>query len=144
MHERGLSPFMHWYTSDMLEGRDYDVVIVGGGVVGCAIAHRLSFTTARVAVLEAAHDVGEGASKGNTGITTCGADCTPGTLEARLVTASASGWERLCANLDTPFERLGTLCVALSAADEKRLPKLVGRGARERCRGGDRRRAGGP
>ncbi len=106
-------------------GRSYDVVIVGGGVVGCAIARRLSFTTARVALLEAAHDVGEGASKGNTGITTCGADCTPGTLEATLVRRSADGWERLCASLDTPFERIGTLNVALSAEDEAQLPALL-------------------
>ena len=101
-----------------------DVVIVGGGVVGCAIARRLSFTTASVTLIEAAHDVGEGASKGNTGITTCGADCTPGTLEAELVTRSAPGWERLCASLDTPFERLGTLNVALSDDDAERLEGL--------------------
>ena len=104
--------------------RSYDVVIVGGGVVGCAIARRLSFTTASVALLEAAHDVGEGASKGNTGITTCGADCTPGTLEATLVRRSAPGWETLCASLDTPFERLGTLCVALTGEDEQQLEPL--------------------
>ena len=104
--------------------RSYDVVIVGGGVVGCAIARRLSFTTASVALLEAFHDVGEGASKGNTGITTCGADCTPGTLEATLVRRSASGWETLCGSLDTPFERLGTLCVALTGEDEQQLEPL--------------------
>ncbi len=102
----------------------YDVVIVGGGVVGCAIARRLSFTTARVAVVEAVHDVGEGASKGNTGIATCGADCTPGTLEADLVTRSAPGWEALCASLDTPWERIGTLCVALTADEEAGLGHL--------------------
>src|SRR5579862_8592044 len=92
----------------------YDIVIIGGGVVGCAIARRLSFTTASVALLEAAHDVGEGASKGNTGIATCGADCTPGTLEADLVTRSSPGWEALCASLDTPWRRMGTLAVAIS------------------------------
>jgi glycerol-3-phosphate dehydrogenase len=103
----------------------YDVVVVGGGVIGCAIARRLSLTTARVAVVEAAHDVGEGASKGNTGIATCGADCTPGTLEAELVTRSAPGWEALCASLDTPWERIGTLCVALTEDEEAGLGRLV-------------------
>jgi glycerol-3-phosphate dehydrogenase len=83
--------------------RNYDVVVVGGGVVGCAIAWRLSFTTARVALVEAAHDVGEGASKGNTGIATSGADCAPGTLEADLVTRSSPRWESVCASLDTPW-----------------------------------------
>jgi glycerol-3-phosphate dehydrogenase len=99
----------------------YDIVIVGGGVVGCAIAHRLSFTTASVALFEAAHDVGEGASKGNTGIATCGADCTPGTLEAELVTRSSPGWEGLCAALDTPWRRMGTLAVAVTAEEERGL-----------------------
>ena len=102
----------------------YDVVIVGAGVVGCAIARRLSLTTARVAVLEAASDVGEGASKGNTGIATCGADCTPGTLEAELVTRSAPGWEALCGSLDTPWERIGTLCVAASPDQQAGLEHL--------------------
>ncbi len=55
--------------------RTYDVVIVGGGVVGCAIARRLSLTHADASpLLEAASDVGEGASKGNSGIATCGAE----------------------------------------------------------------------
>ena len=113
---------------------DYDVVIVGGGVVGCAIARRLSFTTARVALVEAAADVGEGASKGNTGIATCGADCPPGTLEAELVTRSAPGWEALCRSLDTPWERLGTLCVALTDEDEAGLGHLRDQARANGCR----------
>jgi glycerol-3-phosphate dehydrogenase len=105
--------------------RDYDVVIVGGGVVGCAIARRLSFTTARVALVEAADDVGEGASKGNTGIATCGADCPPGSLEAELVTRSSPGWEALCATLDTPFRRIGGLAVARTPEEEGTLQSLL-------------------
>ena len=105
--------------------RTYDVVIVGGGVVGCAIARRLSLTRATVALLEAASDVGEGASKGNSGIATCGAETTPGTLESELILASAHGWEALCAALDTPFERIGTLSLALTADEEARLPHML-------------------
>ena len=104
--------------------REYDVVIVGGGVVGCAIARRLSFTTARIALVEAADDVCEGASKGNTGIATCGADCPPGSLEAELVRRSSPGWEALCASLDTPFRRIGGLAVALTAGQEDALRDL--------------------
>jgi glycerol-3-phosphate dehydrogenase len=112
----------------------YDVLIIGGGVVGCAVARRLSFTTARVALVEAAADVGEGASKGNTGIATCGADCPPGSLEAELVTRSAPGWEALTASLDTPWERLGTLCVALTEADEAGLAHLRDQARANGCR----------
>jgi glycerol-3-phosphate dehydrogenase len=112
----------------------YDVVIIGAGVVGCAIARRLSLTTARVAVVEAASDVGEGASKGNTGIATCGADCAPGTLEAQLVTRSAPGWEALCGSLDTPWERIGTLCVATSPEQQPALAHLRDQAHANGCR----------
>jgi glycerol-3-phosphate dehydrogenase len=102
-----------------------DVVVIGGGVVGCAVAWRLSTTGASVTLVEAAHDLCEGASKGNTGITTSGADCRPGTLEAELVRRSSPGWEALCARLDTPFQRIGTLAVAVTADEEARLPALL-------------------
>ena len=105
--------------------RTFDVVIVGGGVVGCAVARRLSLTRATVAVVEAATDVGEGASKGNSGIATCGAETTPGTRESELILASADAWEALCASLDTPFERIGTLSLALTPEEEQRLPHLL-------------------
>ncbi|HSD03284.1 MAG TPA: FAD-dependent oxidoreductase [Gaiellales bacterium] len=120
-------------TSD-LGRREYDIVIVGGGVVGCAIARRLSFTTARVALVEAADDVGEGASKGNTGIATSGADCPPGSLEAELVRRSSPGWEALCASLDTPFRRIGALAVALTADEEAALAGLAANARANGCR----------
>lgn len=109
------------------------MVIVGGGVVGCAIAWRLSFTTASVALIEAAHDVGEGASKGNTGIATCGADCMPGTLEAELVTRSSPGWERLTRSLDTPWRRMGTLAVAVTKKEERGLEHVREQARRNGC-----------
>lgn len=103
----------------------FDVAVIGGGVVGCAIARELSFTRARIVLLEAAHDLCEGASKGNTGIATSGADCAAGTLECDLVTRSSPGWEELCATLDTPFRRIGTLAVALADDQLARLPELL-------------------
>ena len=44
-----------------------DVAVVGGGVLGTAVAARLAATTASVCLLEAETDVCEGASKGNAG-----------------------------------------------------------------------------
>ncbi|MEI7743887.1 MAG: FAD-dependent oxidoreductase [Chloroflexota bacterium] len=64
-----------------------EVVIIGAGVISCAIAAPLSRTTASVVVLEAAGDVGEGASKGNADVApSCHAG--PGALEARLIADS--------------------------------------------------------
>src|SRR5919204_2344247 len=62
-----------------------DVVIVGGGVVGTAIARELSQFDLRCTLVESAPDVGAGTSKANTALLHTGFDAKPGTLEARLL-----------------------------------------------------------
>lgn len=62
----------------------YDVVIIGAGVSGCAVARELSAYKRKVAVLESACDIGEGTSKANSGIVHAGYDAKPGTQKAVL------------------------------------------------------------
>jgi glycerol-3-phosphate dehydrogenase len=102
------------------QARDFDVVIVGAGVLGAAVAARLSGTDARVCVLEAETDVAEHASKGNAGVAVSyyGA---PDTQQTRLINASSPGWELLCRRLDVPFRRLGGLMIALTPDEADRL-----------------------
>ena len=71
---------------------DRDVVIVGAGVVGAAIARELTRYRLDVTLLEAGPDVGAGTSKANTALLHTGFDAKPGTLESRLV---ARGYELL-------------------------------------------------
>ena len=104
--------------------RVYDVVIVGAGVVGCALACRLSRYQLRVAVLEKCLDVGEGTSKANSAIIHTGFDATPGTLEARLVTRASRDWPALAARLKVPFARLSAVLLALDETEAAALPKL--------------------
>lgn len=94
---------------------DADVVIIGAGVLGCAIASRLAQSRLRVHVLESADDVAEGASKGNAGITSS-YYAPPGTLECELVAESNGSWEDLCERLGVPYRRIGALTVALDEA----------------------------
>jgi glycerol-3-phosphate dehydrogenase len=103
----------------------FDVVIVGGGVLGAAVAARLSRTSARVALVEAETDLAEGASKGNAGVAVSyyGA---PGTQQTQLINASSPGWEALTGRLDVPFCRLGGVMVALNADEEQRLEETLG------------------
>jgi glycerol-3-phosphate dehydrogenase len=102
----------------------FDVVIVGGGVLGTAAAARLAQTTARVALVEAHSDIAAGASKGNAGIVT--AYYAPeGTLESRLLLDSLYRWEDICERLDVPFRRCGVLTVALDAEQEAALEPLA-------------------
>ena len=60
----------------------YDVLIIGAGVTGCAIARELSHTGLKVALAEACDDVAMGSSRANSAIVHAGYDCVPGTLMA--------------------------------------------------------------
>ncbi|HMQ28781.1 MAG TPA: FAD-dependent oxidoreductase, partial [Acidimicrobiales bacterium] len=102
-----------------------DVVIVGAGVVGCALAHELSRYRLRVTLLERATDVGFGTSKANSGIIHGGHHASPDTLKGRLEWAGNQRWDGLCAELGFGFARVGELTVALTDEDEPALDRLV-------------------
>jgi glycerol-3-phosphate dehydrogenase len=108
--------------SSLADARAFDVVVIGGGVLGTAVAARLAMTTASVCLLEAADDVAEGASKGNAGIATS-FYAPPGTLEADLIAGSWPRWEDICDRLDVPFSRPGALTVAIN---DDQVPTLAG------------------
>jgi glycerol-3-phosphate dehydrogenase len=106
-------------------GTDTDVLIVGGGVVGCAIARELSLFDLRVTLLEAGPDVGAGTSKANTALLHTGFDAKPGTLEAELV---ARGYNQLAAyaqRVGIPVEKTGALLVAWDEQQMAELPDIV-------------------
>jgi glycerol-3-phosphate dehydrogenase len=111
-------------------GPVYDVAVVGGGVVGCAVARLLSHHDLSVVLVEAGPDVGAGTSKANTAILHTGFDATPGSLEARLV---ARGYELLRAYAPTvgiSIETTGALLVAWDDEQAARLPQLKDKAAR--------------
>lgn len=62
----------------------YDVVIIGGGVVGCAIAKALSHKKCRVALIEKENDLGNGITMANSAIIHSGHDPKEGTLKEQL------------------------------------------------------------
>ena len=107
----------------MERGFDCDVLIAGGGVVGCAIARELSLFELRVTLLEAQPDVGAGTSKANTALLHTGFDAKPGTLEAELVVRGYEQLGRYAERVGIPVERTGALLVAW---DEEQLGSLPG------------------
>src|SRR5436305_5103097 len=113
--------------------RNVDVAVVGGGVVGAAIAARLSATTATVRLFERNDDVGDEASKGNAGITSS-YYAEPGSLDAEVIGATYRRWEETSARLDVPFRRIGGLITALNEEEVAQLPpqleEALGCGAR--------------
>ena len=102
----------------------YDVAIVGAGVVGCALAYRLSQHRVRVLVVDKNYDVGEGTSKGNSAIIHTGFDATPGTLESQLVTRASHEWPQLVEKLKVPFDPVSAILLAADEEQARQLPKL--------------------
>ena len=102
-----------------------DVVVVGAGIVGCAIARALAGTRLSVTLVEARGDVGDGTSKANTALLHTGFDATPGSLESRLV---ARGYDLLGAYAEQtgiPVERTGAMLVAWTEEEADALPGLI-------------------
>lgn len=102
----------------------FDVVIIGAGLVGAAIARSISASAISVAMLEARNDVGDGTSKANTAILHTGFDATPGTLESQLVRRGYAMWQEYAPLTGVPVERTGALLVAWDDEQLHSLPKL--------------------
>ena len=105
-----------------------DIIIIGGGVVGCAVARQLSRYNVSVAVLEGGSDVAEGASKANSGIVHAGFDAKPGSLKAKLNVEGANMYKQLCAEVNAPYAQPGALVLAFSEEERPTIEKLYEQG----------------
>ena len=102
----------------MREKREiYDVVVVGGGVIGCSIARELTRYDLKIAVLEKEPDVSLGTSCRNSGVVHSGINYRPGSKRAVLNVKGNAMMDGLCRELKVPIKRIGKLTVALTEAD---------------------------
>ena len=106
----------------------YDVLIIGGGVTGCAVARQLSGYEGRIAVLEKAEDVADGASKANSGIVHAGFDARPGTKKAYYNVKGAKMYAALAREMNVPYVPAGALVLGFSEEDRKTIQKLYDQG----------------
>lgn len=107
---------------------EWDVIVVGAGVCGCAIARELSRLQASVLVVEAREDVCCGTSKANSAIVHAGFDAPTGSLMARLNVEGASLFPQLSRDLGFAYERIGSLVVCTREEDLPALRALLERG----------------
>ena len=105
-----------------------DILIIGAGVTGCAVARVLSRYSASVTVVDRACDVAEGATKANSGIVHGGYDAVPGTLKARFNVAGAAMYPALSEELGVPYSRPGAMVLGYTEEDRKTLGKLLQQG----------------
>ena len=106
----------------------YDIVIIGAGVVGCALAQKLSRYSAKIAVLEAAEDVADGASKANSGIVHAGFDAKPGTKKAYYNVRGANMYAQITKELGVPYNPIGALVIGFTEEDRATLNTLLEQG----------------
>ena len=115
----------------------FDVLIIGGGVIGNAVARELMRYKLRLGLLEKEPDVGTGASGRNTGMLHAGFSYAPGSLRAKLCVEANAEFDRVARELDVPFRRTGKLVVGFTEEDRARL--LHYKGAKRRSWPGDDR-----
>ena len=106
----------------------FDIIVIGGGVVGGLILRELTKYKFNVCLVEKASDVAMGASKANSGIVHAGFDATVGSLKAKFNVEGNQMMESVCADLGVKFRRNGSLVVAFSEEDFKTINDLKARG----------------
>jgi (S)-2-hydroxyglutarate dehydrogenase len=109
---------------------DPDVVVIGAGIVGLAVARALlaGAPGCRIAVLDKEGGVSAHQSGHNSGVLHAGLYYRPGSSKARLCTVGRAELEEYCAARGIPFERCGKVVVATSTAELGRLADLLDRG----------------
>jgi glycerol-3-phosphate dehydrogenase len=108
----------------------YDVIIVGGGAVGCMVARFLSRYQLKILLIEKETDIGMSTSAANSAIVHAGYDPLPGTLKAKMNVAANSMWDQLAGELNIPFERRGDYVVAIGLKELDKLEYLLDQGRR--------------
>ena len=103
----------------------YDAIVIGAGVVGCAVAQQLSRYDGKLLVIDRMEDVADGASKANSGIVHAGFDAHPGTEKARLNVKGAKMYKKLATQLGVPYGQPGALVLGFSEEDRKTLENLL-------------------
>ena len=106
----------------------FDVVVIGAGVVGSAIARHLSRFACSIAVVEKESDVGMAASARNSGVIHAGINYKPGTLRARFCMEGRRFLTQLCEELNVPYLICGKLVVAMCEEEIPELERLKAQG----------------
>ncbi|MGN0999309.1 MAG: NAD(P)/FAD-dependent oxidoreductase [Faecousia sp.] len=101
--------------------REFDAVVIGGGILGCFAARNLKRWNVSVALLERSEDVCTGITRANSAVVYAGYDNKPGSLKAKMTVQGNQNLDRLCRELEVPFSRCGSLLVTY---DAQSLPKL--------------------
>jgi glycerol-3-phosphate dehydrogenase len=102
-----------------------DIAIIGGGVVGCAVARRMSLSGASVVLIEKAPDILDGASKGNSAILHTGFDAPVDSLEWQCVQEGHQEYQEIHKSLNLPLLKTGAMVAAWTEEEEEKFPGII-------------------
>jgi glycerol-3-phosphate dehydrogenase len=112
-------------VSNELAGGEFDVVIVGGGVIGLAVARELSRFRLSVALFERHNDLGMDQTGRSCAMVHPAIQAKYGTLRWEMNYKGNAMWDQVADQLDVDFRRVGTLIVAENRQEEELLPAAL-------------------
>ena len=110
--------------------KQYDAIVIGGGILGCMTARNLRRWNISVLLLEKEEDVCKGITRANSAICYAGYDNKPGSLKAELTVRGNANMGKLCEELEVPFSRCGSLMVTYDESIAVRLERKLKNGVR--------------
>ena len=113
-----------------MEKQVFDTIVIGGGVVGCAIMRRLSLEGLKPLLLEKGDDILSGASKANSAILHTGFDAPEGSLEHELVQKGYKEYESIHKKFNLPLLKRSAHIVAWNNEQLEKLPEITAKAHR--------------
>ncbi|THF70827.1 FAD-dependent oxidoreductase [Deinococcus sp. Arct2-2] len=108
---------------------EFDVIVVGAGLVGAAVAYDLRRAGYDVLVLEREQELGAGVSRSNSGVLHTGFDSPPGTFETQMIRDQAGRWPHIFDELKIPYRVPGALLLAHTDDEAAQLADLAQKAA---------------
>ena len=114
---------------------NYDVIIIGAGIVGSMVARFLSKYVLKILLIDKEVDIGMGASSANSAILHAGYDPVPGSNKALTNIAAIEMWPQLSQELGIAYSRVGDYVVAIDNKELLVIEELLERGKQNGVRG---------
>ena len=105
---------------------DYDVLILGGGIIGCAVAYEISKYNLNIAVIEKDYDIADDVAIINTAMIYDGVE-SEDTLTARLERMGNKMMDKIAAKFNVPFKRCGSLIIAQTDEEAAMIKNIYNR-----------------
>ena len=108
--------------------KQYDAIVIGGGILGCFTARNLRRWKISTLLLEKESDVCTGITRANSAVVYAGYDNKPGSLKAELTVRGNANMGKLCEELEVPFSRCGSLLVTYDESSVSKLKRKLQNG----------------